>query len=102
MSASSTTPGERARKAAQLVLHRLQEPGTQAAVAVAMGIGEATASRLKNDHLEQVLLFMAHLGLKVVPADHTCVSRDTYEFLTRTHARVLQQAPQLIWEADDQ
>lgn len=83
-----------------MVLHQMQEPGTAKAVAVALGMAESTVSRLKNDHLEQVLLLLAHLGLKVVPADHTCVSKETYEFLTRTHARVLQQAPELIWDVE--
>lgn len=100
MAPSCVTPTERARKGATLVLQRLQEPGTQSALAVAMGCSEAQVSRIKNAHLDEVLLFLAHLGIKLVPVDHTCVAKETYEFLTRTHARVMQQAPQLIWEAD--
>lgn len=65
-----------------------------------MGVSEATVSRLKNERMAEVLQMLAHLGLKVVPADHTCVSRETYEFLTRTHLRVVQQAPELIWDAE--
>lgn len=100
MTPLSLPPVERARKGAALALQALQEPGTAKAVAVAMGAGESTVSRLKNEHMEPVLLLLAHLGLKVVPAEHTCVSRETYEFLTRTHQRVMAQAPQLIWDAE--
>ena len=101
MAASSLPPAERARKGSQLALQALQEPGRAAALAVAMGCSESSISRLKNEHMEQVLLFIAHLGLKVVPMEHTCVSRETYEFLTRSHQRVMAQAPQLIWGEDD-
>jgi hypothetical protein len=100
IAASSLTPPERARKGAQLALQALQEPGTAASLAVAMGCSESSISRLKNEHLEHVLVLLAHLGLKVVPAEHCCVARETYEFLTRSHARVMQQAPQLIWESE--
>lgn len=100
MSASSASPADRARKGMQLVLHALQEPGTAHALAVAMGCSESSISRLKNEHVEQVLVLLAHLGIKAVPVDNVCVARETYEFLTRCHARVMQQAPQLIWETD--
>lgn len=93
-------PPERARKTVQLVLQRLQEPGTGVAVAAAMGVSESTVSRMKTDHLEQVALFLACLGLKVVPSEFKCVDPAAYDFLTRTHEKVMRVAPQLIWEAD--
>ncbi len=84
----------------QLVLQRLQEPGTGVAVATAMGVSESTVSRMKTDHLDQMALFLAHLGLKVVPTEFKCVNPAAYEFLTTTHEKVMRLAPQLIWEAD--
>jgi hypothetical protein len=101
MAPVSATPAERARKGAQLALQRLQEPGTAAHVAVSMGISESTISRVKNERLEETLLMLAHLGLKVVPSDFKCVSRETYEFLTATHQRVMQVAPELVWDVED-
>lgn len=100
MAEASSTAGERACKAQQLVLQRLQEPGTAHQVAQAMGASEATVSRIKNERLEDCLRLVAHLGLKVVPADYVCVNREAYAFLTSTHEKVMRQAPQLIWEAD--
>ena len=80
----------------------LQEPGKAGAIAACMGLSDATVSRLKNEKLEEVALLCAHLGIKWVPADHTCVSRETYEFLTRSHQRVMNSNPELIWDADEQ
>lgn len=97
----SCTPAERARKGVALALQQLQEPGKAGAIAVAMGVSDSTVSRLKNEHLQQAAELCAHLGIKWVPADHTCVARETYEFLTRSHQRVMQRNPELIWEADE-
>lgn len=85
----------------QLVLQRLQEPGTEAAVAVAMGCDPSTINRIKNDRLEGVAQLLAHLGLKVVPAEYKCVDPAAYTFLTASHERVMRAAPHLIWEADE-
>lgn len=101
MSASSPTPVERTRKAMQLALQRLQEPGTAGAVAAAMGVSESTVSRIKTERMEEVIAFLAHLGLKVVPAEFKCVDPSAYEFLTRAHERVMKAAPHLIWEQDE-
>ncbi len=84
----------------QLVLQRLQEPGTAVSVAAAMGLSEASISRIKNDRMEDCLRLLAHLGLKVVPAEFTCVNPDAHAFLTATHEKVMRLAPHLIWEAD--
>ena len=65
-----------------------------------MGMSEATVSRIKNERLEEVALLCAHLGIKWVPADHKCVSPETYAFLTTSHARVMAKAPELIWESE--
>ena len=34
-------------------------------------------------------------------SDYKCVDPATYEFLTKSHARVMERAPQLIWGADE-
>ena len=85
----------------QLALKALQEPGKAAAVAAAMGTSDSTVSRIKTDRLEEVLIFLSHLGLKVVPAEFKCVEPSAYAFLTQTFERVQQKAPQLIWDADE-
>lgn len=94
------TPGERAKRAQSVVLQRLSET-TQAAVAVAMGTSETTVNRIKSERLEEVLLMLAHLGFKVVPASFKCVDRESYDFLVRSHTKVMAKAPQLIWEEDE-
>lgn len=85
----------------QLALQALQEPGKGTALASAMGVSDATISRIKTDRLEEVLVFLAHLGLKVVPAEFKCVGPAAYAFLTQTFERVQSKAPQLIWDADE-
>jgi hypothetical protein len=65
-----------------------------------MGVSESTVSRFKTDRLEEAAMFLAHLGLKVVPAEFKCVEPSAYAFLTATHEKVMRVAPQLIWEAD--
>jgi hypothetical protein len=96
----SAVPAERACKTVQLVLQRLQDPGTGVAAAVAMGVSESTISRIKNERLQEVALLLACLGLKVVPTEFKCVDPDAYAFLTKTHEKVMRVAPHLIWEAD--
>lgn len=100
MNQLSSTPPERARKTVQLVLQRLQEPGSGVAAAASMGVSESTVSRLKTERLEEVALFLAVLGLKVVPVEFKCVNPDAYAFLTSTHEKIMKTAPHLIWEAD--
>lgn len=43
-----------------------------------MGLSESTVSRIKNERLEEVLLFLAHLGIKCVPSDYQCVDSKTF------------------------
>lgn len=101
MSELSPTATERARKGMQLALRALQEPGKAGALAIAMGISDSTVSRIKTERLEEVLLFLAHLGIKCVPSDFRCVSSETYQFLTSAHQRVMARAPHLIWETEE-
>lgn len=101
MSAVSILPAERARKGVSLVLQRMETAGTGAQLAVSMGVSETTISRIKNERLEETLLLMAHLGLKCVPTSFRCVDQATYDFLTATHQRVMQRAPELIWDIEE-
>lgn len=96
----SEPPTEKTRKLRSVVLQAVQRDGKQHAIAAAMGVSDSTISRLVNDHLDNFAAMLAHAGLKVVPVEHTCVSAETYQFLTATHARVMQKAPQLIWDTD--
>lgn len=97
----SKTPAETTRKGVQLALQALQEGGKAGAVAVAMGVSDSTVSRIKTERLEEVVAFLAHLGLKVVPTEFKCVDPSAYAFLTTTHQRVMLKAPELIWEQEE-
>lgn len=101
MSAVSLLPSDRARKALTMVLQRLGETGTAVSVAAAMGVSESTVSRIKTERMEEVLQLIAHLGLKVVPADFKCVDRESYDFLVRSHKKVMEKRPELIWETEE-
>lgn len=101
MAAASASPAERARKISALLRQRLNAAETQASLAIAIGSSEATVNRLINEHLDKFAALLAHLGLKVVPIEFKCVDAAAFEFLTSTHARVMQQAPQLIWEREE-
>lgn len=100
MAALSSCPAERTRKARSVVLQAVQRDGKQHAIAAALGVSDSTVSRLINDHLDNFIAMCTHAGLKFVPIEAKCVSPETYEFLTSTHARVMQKAPQLIWDTD--
>lgn len=101
MTQASFSPTETARKGVQLALQALQESGKAGAVAAAMGVSDSTISRIKTERLEEVALMLAHLGLKVVPANFKCVNPEAYAFLTTTHERVMRKSPELIWENDE-
>lgn len=101
MTASSQSVAETTRKGVQLALQRLQEPGKAGAVAAAMGVSDSTVSRIKTERMEEVVDFLAHLGLKVVPVEFKCVNAEAYAFLTQTHERLMQKVPHLIWEQDE-
>jgi len=95
------TPAETARKGVQRALQSLQEAGKAGAVALSMGVSDSTVSRIKTERLEECVLMLAHLGLKVVPTDFKCVDRAAYDFLTSTHERVMRKSPELIWETEE-
>lgn len=100
MPTASSTPPERARKIASLILARVKEAETQAALATVIGISPATMTRLLTDHLDNFAALLAHAGLKAVPAEYQCVDKATYDFMTAKLQVVMREAPQLIWDAD--
>ena len=103
MSASSPTVSERARKSHVTVLRALQEPGRQVALATAMGVSESTVSRIKTEQLEQFCNLVAHLGLKLVPAEYRCVDEKTFGAFQILWEKAMSQtsAAKLIFEDGD-
>jgi transcriptional regulator with XRE-family HTH domain len=101
MSEYSLSAPERARKIASHIRQAVNLAESQKALATAMGVSEATINRLLNDHLENFAAVLAQLGQKVVPVDHKCVDRATYDFLTKSHARIMERAPHLIWDVEE-
>ena len=95
------TQPERARKIVQIVIQRVNEAESQAAIATAISRSEATVNRLLNDHLENFAALLAERGLKVVPVAFKCVEPEAYAFLTKTHERFMRRAPELIWDQDE-
>ena len=101
MPTSSATPVERARKIEALVLQAANKAESQKAIAIALGLSEATINRLLNDHLNPFSRLLSQLGMKVVSAESKCVSAEAYDFLTRTHTRIMERAPELIWDVEE-
>jgi DNA-binding MurR/RpiR family transcriptional regulator len=91
-----------ARKIASAILQALSSAG-QTHVADAIGVSEATVSRLQSQHVESFSALLACLQLKVVPAAHKCYSPEHIahlEYFARLGMQ--QQSTPLQWEGDDQ
>lgn len=74
------TPAAVARRGHSLALTRLRDvKGVE--LARAMGTSESTVSRIANERLEEALLLIAHLGLKLVPVDADVYPRERIEIL---------------------
>ena len=97
---SDTTPKERARRGASLFLKRIADRN-QGDIAKSMAVAESKVSELKNKAMEDCLELLAHVGLKVVPVEYVCMSKDAHTFLTASHARIVRVAPQLLWGDDE-
>lgn len=69
-----------ARKSQSTILQRLASIG-QKPVADALGLSEATVSRMKSEAVESFTAFLAVLGLKVVAAEHRCFSPEYMDHL---------------------
>lgn len=97
----SVDPRARARKAAALVLQRVQRETTQAAIAAAMGVSEATISRALSEHLERMMLILAHAGIKCVPAELKCYPADEIQALitlARVRMQQVDKPDKLLWD----
>lgn len=73
MNEVSETAHERSRKSVSSVLQVMGAAGRGVAMASAMGVSEATVSRIKNEQLDAVVLFLYHAGFKVVPENYRCI-----------------------------
>ncbi|WP_370682242.1 hypothetical protein [Comamonas sp. GB3 AK4-5] len=93
MSEVSETAHERSRKAHSLVLQGMKEV-KQTAIAAAMGVSEATVSRIKNDDLEASIQFLYHAGWKVVPQDHRCIPEVQARAWFDSHQREVERMRQ--------
>jgi hypothetical protein len=100
MASLSLSASETAKQGVSLMLKALATPGKAAACASAMGRQESAISRLKNDHAEDVITFLAYLGLQVVPSDYEVVDPHALEFLKRLHAKITHLQPDLLWRPD--
>jgi len=103
MTALSTTPAERSRKAYASVLRAMEEPGTGRNLAQVLGVSETTVSRIKTEKLEDAITLICHLGFKVVSEARVCVDRTAFEAMATLARRAMSCehiSRQLIW--DDQ
>ena len=72
-----------------------------AAIAVAMGVSEATVSRLLSEHLDKFALMLAHAGLRVVGQDMRCFPPDYVDallFMAKQHLSTVQTVRTLEWD----
>ena len=98
MAESCTANPALARKCAATILQSLASAG-QKPVADALGVSEATVSRMKGDTLESFTALLAALDLKVVPAAHKCYAPDYIEHLHYFARLGMAEAkPGLAWE----
>lgn len=93
---------ERSRKAVGGVLQAMQTPGKGVAIASAMGVSEATVSRLKNEQMEGVVAFLYHAGFKVVPQDYRCIPDVQARAWFDSHLRELERKKESdnLWAED--
>lgn len=94
-------PIVRARKIASSVLKATQRDTSQTAIAVAMGVSEATISRLLSDHLDKFAQVLAHAGLRVVPTEMRCFPPDYVDALllmAKEHLSTVQSVRTLEWD----
>lgn len=89
-------PSERARKIVQIVLQRLSE-SRQSEIAAALGVSEATISRVKNDQIELLARILAQAGLHVVPVEACVVEKKVLESINVLLSTALQKYPNLTY-----
>lgn len=102
MTELSHSPAERSRKAHARVLARLQEPGSQVAIAASLGASESTISRIKNEKLADCLAFLYAAGFKLVDQGAVCIRPEALAFmrLAASHALANDEAAQQFFGED--
>jgi hypothetical protein len=92
---------ERSRKNEALILNRLAAAG-QVHAAAAIGVHESTINKMKEKgDFERTALFLAFLGLKVVPIEMKCydpVQMDAIFALAKSRLNTMESASQLSFE----
>jgi hypothetical protein len=88
-----------ARKSLAAILQALASAG-QKPVADALGVSEATVSRMKGEWLENFTALLGALNLKVIPAEHKCYAPEYIDHLHYFAKRGMEQAnpAELQWD----
>ncbi len=84
MTILSGSPIEMARKAHGRILQSMQEPGSQLALAKALGVSQS-----KNEALKDALALIYLNGFKVVDEDAVTIRSEVLQFLRQRMSRVL-------------
>lgn len=102
MPPSSSALAEKARKVESNLLQGIHRSG-QSRIAEAVGVSEATISRLKTEQLAQVAAVIAAAGMKVVPDTMRCYPAKKMNAileLARDHLNAVDSVEQLSWEEE--
>ncbi len=102
MSTLSHQPAALARKNRAVVMQALARAG-QKAVALAIGKDLSTVSRWQGAPMEEMVMILAALDLKVVPITMRCFDEKTVEALLHGHRQWLasiEHPSQLAFEDD--
>lgn len=100
MASVSSAIAENARKNERVILQGLARV-SQTKVAELMGASETKVSRFKDGGLEEIGALLAACGLKAVPDDMQCFSRDKVNALltlARDHLVQMEHPEQLSWD----
>jgi hypothetical protein len=95
-----TTPRDRANASYSLFLRTMAGSATTAGdIAKAMEVSDSKVSEIKNKQMQDCLLLLAHLGLKVVPAEFECMAPETHRFVS-SHVRMAKVAPHILFGSE--
>lgn len=98
--AADTTARDRAQKGYSLFLRRIGEVKA-GDIAKEMGITDGALSEIKTKKVEDALKLLSHLGLKCVPSEFRCIDPATFEFMAVTAKKLMNAAPQLLWDEQE-
>lgn len=96
---SEPTARDRAQSGYSLFLRRIGKVKA-GDIARMMDLTDGQLSEIKTKKVEDALLLLAHLGLKCVPAEFRCVDPATFEFLTVSSKKLMNEAPHLLWDEE--